>query len=90
MCRVVAGYLALIAGFMQDLLAGIDITGDIDLLDNGNYLIGFAGPTPEVKGPPETPRLIEVTLNNTEVFNAVADRGSLEYRAEKIDLYRGY
>jgi hypothetical protein len=59
------------------------ITGDIDYLDNGNYLLGFAGPSLD------TPRLFEVTGDGDVLFEAVMNRGAAEYRAEKINLYRG-
>lgn len=58
------------------------ITGDVDYLDNGNYLVGFAGPSDD------TPRVIEVTLAGDVLFEAVSDRTTSEYRVEKIDLYQ--
>jgi len=59
------------------------ITGDIDYLSNGNYLIGFAGNSPD------TPRVVEVTPDGNVVFEAVMNRGELEYRVEKYHLYEG-
>ena len=58
------------------------ITGDLDYLDNGNYLVGFAGPSED------TPRVIEVTSAGDVQFEAVSNRTTTEYRVEKIDLYR--
>jgi arylsulfate sulfotransferase len=63
------------------------ITGDIDYLVNGNYLLGFVGTSPG----PDNPRVMEVDPATNEIlFNAVSNRGELEYRVEKINLYTGY
>jgi hypothetical protein len=66
------------------------ITGDIDYLDNGNYLLGFVGniPNPDIEMP-DNPRVMEVDPEGNILFNAVSNRGELEYRVEKIDLYKG-
>jgi arylsulfate sulfotransferase len=65
------------------------ITGDIDYLDNGNYLLGFVGNIPGTPTANNNPRVIEVGPNGNILFDAVSNRGELEYRVEKIDLYRG-
>jgi arylsulfate sulfotransferase len=57
-------------------------TGDVDALDNGNWLVGFAAQTPD------TPRVVELE-GDTVVFEAVSNRGTQDYRVEKIDLYSG-
>lgn len=61
------------------------ITGDIDYLGNDHYLLGFAGTSPG----PDNPRVMEVDRAGNILFNAVSNRGELEYRVEKIDLYAG-
>jgi len=63
------------------------ITGDIDYLANGNYLLGFVGRTPNCFC--DNPRVMEVDINGNILFNALANRGENEYRVEKIDLYYG-
>ena len=65
------------------------ITGDIDYLDNGNYLLGFVGNRPGTPAADDNPRVMEVDPDGNILFNAVSNRGELEYRVEKIDLYRG-
>ena len=61
------------------------ITGDIDYLANGNYLLGFVGRGPYT----DNPRVIEVDADGNILFNALANRGENQYRVEKIDLYQG-
>jgi hypothetical protein len=63
------------------------ITGDIDYLANGNYLLGFVGRTPNCFC--DNPRVMEVDIDGNILFNALANRGENEYRVEKIDLYYG-
>jgi hypothetical protein len=63
------------------------ITGDIDYLANGNYLLGFVGRTPNCFC--DNPRVMEVDVDGNILFNALANRGENEYRVEKIDLYYG-
>ncbi len=55
-------------------------TGDIDFLDNGHYLVGFAGASPD------TPRVVEVD-DDEVVFEATSNVDNLDYRVEKLDLY---
>jgi arylsulfate sulfotransferase len=57
-------------------------TGDIDVLDNGNFLVGFAGQSDE------TPRMVQIDGDEV-VFQVVSDRGGFNYRAEKFGLYDG-
>lgn len=59
------------------------ITGDIDYLANEHYVLGFVGTSPG----PDNPRVMEVDRSGNVLFNAVSNRGELEYRVEKIDLY---
>ena len=61
------------------------ITGDIDYLPNEHYVLGFVGTSPG----PDNPRVMEVDRFGKVLFNAVSNRGELEYRVEKIDLYAG-
>jgi arylsulfate sulfotransferase len=56
------------------------VTGDIDFLENGHYLIGFAGASPD------TPRVVEVD-DDEVVFEATSNLDNLDYRVEKFDLY---
>jgi arylsulfate sulfotransferase len=63
------------------------ITGDIDYLPNGNYLLGFVGRTPNCLC--DNPRVMEVDIDGNILFNALSNRGEIEYRVEKIDLYYG-
>jgi arylsulfate sulfotransferase len=59
------------------------ITGDIDYLTNEHYVLGFVGTSPGS----DNPRVMEVDRSGNVLFNAISNRGELEYRVEKIDLY---
>ncbi|MDZ7691548.1 MAG: hypothetical protein U5K69_10560 [Balneolaceae bacterium] len=59
-------------------------TGDVDLLENGNRLIGF------MWSGNRTPKIVELNGNDEIVFDIEIDAGEGNYyRAEKFNLYSG-
>lgn len=59
-------------------------TGDVDLLENGNRLIGF------MWSGNRTPKIVELNENDEIVFDIEIDVGEGNYyRAEKFNLYTG-
>ena len=63
-------------------------TGDIDYLENGHYLLGFAW-SDQGDPDPDTPRVVEIDAAGNILFEAVSNRGQAEYRAEKFNVYHG-
>lgn len=69
--------------YNADKMLFTPFTGDVDILPNGNRLIGF------MWGSSKTPRIVELNQNNNIVFEAKINQGQNTYRIEKFSLYDG-